>query len=186
VVTGLLAIQPALSVAETTYLTQFCESRRWDRPGGPYAVPANPAAECLDAQLDMDAFVRPASGQPSLYCPWLPGPDGRSLRPKYRPLVSDGSDAAGEEPGPAAAADRVVAWLAYLYEHFFAPDARLVGVLPAAGADGFDGFEPHDLAGAVAVSDPRTGRLDAVVVHGGRIECRLVHAGWSRGLQLSA
>lgn len=173
-VTGLLAFDPALTVAETTYLTLFCESRRWDRADGPYAVPANPLAECVDPRLDLDAFTRPPAGQPSLHCPWQPTPDGRALLPQPLPCTSD----------------EVVAWLTYLHEHFFAADAGMEGLAVAGGlgeVSGFTGFGSHLLTGAVAIADSATGRLEAVLVRDGQIDRRLLHPGcWPPGQVWSA
>ena len=42
---GHIDITPPLNDDEINYLTAFAESRRCDRPGGPYDVPGNPAAE---------------------------------------------------------------------------------------------------------------------------------------------
>lgn len=172
-VTGLLVFDPALTVAETAYLSLFCESRRWDRGGGPYAVPANPLAECLDPRLDLDAFTRPPAGQPSLHCPWQPTPDGRALIPQPLPCTSD----------------EVVAWLTYLQEHFFAADAGMEGLDVVDGLDEvgeFTGFGPHLLTGAVALADPATGRLEALLVRDGRFERRQLHPGWCPPLRRSA
>ncbi len=36
-------MQPPLSLVEQRYLTAFGQTRRYDRPGGPYEVVGNPA-----------------------------------------------------------------------------------------------------------------------------------------------
>jgi len=147
-VTGRVAIEPALDPGELAYLTAFCESRRWDRAGGPYAVPSNPLAECVDVAVDVEAFTRPAAGQPSLTCAWLPADSGTALVPR---VVVD-------------SADEVVEWLAYLREHLLG-----TGSLAAAGAPGVPLFGPHTLAGAIAIADGTSGRLDALLVGDGKL-----------------
>jgi hypothetical protein len=142
-VTGCVAIDPALDAAELGFLAAFCESRRWDRPGGPYEVPANPLAECVDVTVDIAAFGRPTAGQPSLVCAWLPTGTGSALMP--RPVVS--------------CADEVVGWLRYLCDHFLVGDQAAARRVP-----GVPSFRPHTLAGAVAIADEATGSLDALVV----------------------
>lgn len=152
-VAGALRLDPVLSRVELGYLVPFCESRRWNRPEGPYAVPGNPLAECADAALDLDAFVRAAPGQPSLCCCWRPRVDGTALEPVAA--------------GPVA---EVAGWLDYLLDHFIGPAARCRS-LPAFGA-----FAAHRLTGAVAVAEP-TGRLELVRVRQGRAVRSLVHPG---------
>lgn len=145
-VTGQVVIHPGLDLDEFAYLSVFCESRRWDRPGGPYAVPSNPLAECVDVDVDVDAFARPAAGQPSLTCAWLPADSGLALLP--RDVV--------------ASADEVVAWLAYLAAHFL-----VTRPAAAAGIAGVPRFGRHTLVGAVAVADGISGNLEAVLIGDG-------------------
>ncbi len=150
---GSLRLDPVLSRAELAYLVPFCESRRWDRPEGAYAVPGNPLAECADPALDLDAFVRVAPGQPSLSCCWRPRVDGTVF-----------------EPTLASPAAEVAAWLDYLLDHFIGPDAR------CRGLESFAGFVAHGVTGAVAVAEP-SGRLEVVRVRDGRAARSLVHPG---------
>lgn len=147
-VTGRLSIDPGLSPAELAYLSAFCESRRWDRPGGPFAVPSNPLAECMDVTVEVEAFTRPAAGQPSLTCAWLPTESGTALVPR----------------AVVAAADEVVAWLDYLRDHFLTmrhPERE--------GRSGVADFGPHTLTGAVAIADGDSGALDALVIRDGAL-----------------
>lgn len=153
-VTGRIAVDPGLDARELAYLAAFCESRRWDRDGGPYAVPPNPLAECVDAAVEMEAFTRPAAGQPSLTCAWLPDESGLALVPR----------------AAVAAADDVGAWLTYLLDHFLGSR----GTRAAAVASGVPRFGAHTLTGAVAIADGSSGALDAlVVVDGGLRRVRL-------------
>jgi len=143
--TGSVVLDPALDPGELAFLAAFCESRRWARPGGPYDVPSHPLAECVDPTADLAAFSRPASGQPSLTCAWLPTGAGTALVP--RAVVTS--------------ADEVVGWLRYLREHFLGP-----GIPAARGAPGVPQFRRHVLVGAVAIADDATGGLEAVLVRG--------------------
>jgi hypothetical protein len=153
-VTGRMAVDPVLDPGELAYLSAFCESRRWNRPGGPYVVPSNPLAECVDVTVDVDAFTRPGAGQPSLTCSWLPAEAGSVLVPR---------DVVGS-------ADEVVAWMTYLREHFLGS-----GRLVATGAPGVPPFGPHALAGAVAIADGASGSLEALLVRDGELKRVLLH-----------
>ena len=75
---GHIDIEPALNQDEIEYLTAFAHSRRFDRAGGPYAVPGNPAAE-ERGDIDIDRYNRRAPGQPQLWCQWVPCWDGDCL-----------------------------------------------------------------------------------------------------------
>jgi hypothetical protein len=48
---GHVDMTPVLNEQERAYLAAFSDSRRWARPGGPYEVPGNPAAEYDDPTL---------------------------------------------------------------------------------------------------------------------------------------
>lgn len=143
---GCVEIWPPLNASEQAYLTAFAQSRRYDRPGGPYDVPGNPAAEDREPRTvhDDDAYNRPGTGQPSLWCQWVPALDGTCL--SY-----DG----GEKFYGAAA------WMRYLVDHFLAPDAlaRDSAHSPLAG------FEFNHVAdGMVAASQRDSGELYVICV----------------------
>lgn len=135
---GHLEISPRLNDAEVEYLTAFSESRRWDRPQGPYAVPDNPRAED-DETAPVERTNRPAPGQPGLWCQWLPCPTGCCLS-------DDGTE---KFYAP-------VAWLTYLVEHFLRPGAL-------AGRSGSPVFEQftfdHVLDGTVVARRRDTRRM---------------------------
>ena len=104
---GHIDIAPALNDDEIAYLGAFMGSRRFDRPGGPYAVPGNPAAERGDhASYDTDTYNRVAVGQPGLWCDWEVCWDGCCLA--Y----------SGNEKFYAP-----VPWLRYLIDNFLKPGA---------------------------------------------------------------
>jgi hypothetical protein len=105
---GHFEITPGLNAAERKYLTAFGESRRWDRPAGPYAVPDHPVLEDVsgDRPDDREACNRPPAGQPQLYCQWRVCPLGCCLS-------WDGHEKFYEPTG----------WLECLIAHFLAPGA---------------------------------------------------------------
>lgn len=103
---GHVEVRPALNEAEQLYLTAFAQSRRYERPDGPYEVPRNPAAERGERPTDVDAYNTIAPGQPSLWCGWLPCWDGCCL-------AHDGIE---KSYGARA-------WMKYLIDHFLAPGA---------------------------------------------------------------
>jgi len=76
---GHLNIDPPLNAAEQEYLTGFSASRRHRRPDGPYEVPGTPSAERGHGAAVLDAYNAVASGQPSLWCGWVPSWDGCCL-----------------------------------------------------------------------------------------------------------
>jgi hypothetical protein len=127
---GHVQSDPPLNAAEQTYLLAFASSRRYHRPGGPYEVPGNPAAELNERPADLAAYNAVAPGQPSLWCGWQPSWDGRCL-------AHDGL----EEFYAAAE------WMAYVIDHFLKPDA----LAKKSAAPWFVGFTfDHQLNGIVA------------------------------------
>ena len=103
---GHVDIAPALNDSEIAYLSAFGASRRWERPGGPYAVPGNPSADELRPVRGNGYYV-PATGQPGLWCDWEPCWDGCCLAFN------------GVERFYGA-----VEWLRYLIDHFLRPAAE--------------------------------------------------------------
>ncbi|MGW0230508.1 hypothetical protein ACWDWO_19515 [Actinopolymorpha singaporensis] len=150
-IVGRVLVDPPLRTEEFEYLAAFTESRRWHRPDGPYAVPGNPLAECLDPGLDLTHYAEPAPGQPGLWCPWRPADSGRALVPVFEPAFGDGSP-----PEEAAS------WLAYLRDHFLRADAVASGNSDDRarwfGGFGFD----HVLDGAAVVCSEWSGRLTLI------------------------
>jgi hypothetical protein len=104
---GHVDIHPPLNEPEQAYLSAFAASRRYHRSGGPYDVPANPAAEHDERPTDIDRYNRVAPGQPSLWCGWVPCWDGCCLSHD------------GHEKFYAA-----TEWMHYLIDHFLAPTAH--------------------------------------------------------------
>lgn len=138
---GYVNVTPALNDAEVEYLTAFSESRRWDRPDGPYVVPGNPALpEEFD---DVEAYNRPAPGEPGLWCCWVPCGEGCCLAYNGREKFY--------EP---------TAWLEYLIDTFLRPDA----VAATSGDSSFDHFTfDHRVDGTIAAQQRDTRRLWLIV-----------------------
>lgn len=137
---GSLQIDPPLNDAEFSYLVAFAESRRCVRKQGPYWVPDNPAAAPVDDERgSVDDYNTPPTGQPGLWCPWIPGSAAHLSIPRQ-----DGKHYA---PG---------AWLQYLLTHFLRPGGRA----SRAGTDLFDEFTfDHALTGVVGACRDDTGEL---------------------------
>ncbi|MEQ7005859.1 hypothetical protein ABN028_06610 [Actinopolymorpha sp. B17G11] len=161
---GCIRVEPPLRRVEFEYLMAFAESRRWSRPDGPYAVPGNPLAECLDSSLDLASYGVPAEGQPGLLCPWIPSRAGEILVP-----VDGLPGGNGLPPG------EVAGWLDYLSEHFLRPGALTEKVDEGPSAETFVDFGfDHVLNGAAAVSSDRTGLLTLVRVAANQIRVEAV------------
>ena len=158
---GGVGVRPPLNPTEYEYLTAFAESRRWRRPGGPYAVPDHPLLECTSPGLDLVAYSTVADGQPGLVCPWTPARAGTVLVAGPWPTGGGGADFAA-----------AVAWLTYLAAHFLGPGARVVG------RPGFEQFTGgHVLDGTLAAQCSTTGRLRLVTVSDSQVEVRGAYAG---------
>ena len=156
---GHIDIEPALNQDEIEYLTAFSQSRRFDRPDGPYAVPGNPMA-VLDAEretVDVDTYNRTAPGQPQLWCQWVPCLDGCCLS-------FDGNEKFYQP----------VAWMRYLINHFLKPGA-------AASRSGLPAFEhftfDHRLDGMVVGCRRDNKELFAIQVKANRVTERVLRAG---------
>ncbi len=117
---GSIDIEPPLNVDEINYLTAFSHSRRMKRDQGPYYVGSEE-----DGVLD---YNRSPDCQPGLWCQWIPCEDGKSL-------VWD----EGEKFYESAL------WMAYVIDHFLAPDAIAKQANPAE----FAKFVPHTLNGEI-------------------------------------
>lgn len=128
---GHVEIHPPLNHDEQQYLSAFQASRRFERDGGGYEVPRNPAAENADPRtVPVDRHNAVAAGQPSLWCGWVPALDGSCL--SY-----DGHEKFY----------RATEWMRYLIAHFLAPGAGA----SRSSASWFGGFTfDHVARGIVA------------------------------------
>lgn len=152
---GHIDIVPGLNEAELAYLIAFVESRRFDRPGGPYDVPGDPGTEEAVA-CDPHRYNRPPAGQPGLYCDWTPCWDGCCL--SYR----------GTEKFYGA-----VLWLRYLISHFLGPGA----LASRSGDPRFAGFAfDHVLNGMVVGCRRDNKQLFAITVEANRVGEQILRA----------
>ena len=102
---GHIDITPPLNEQEAAYLAAFGASRRFEREGGPYAVPGNPYAE-ERGDVAADRYNTPPPGQPGLWCRWVPCWEGCCL-------ALDGGEKIYDP----------TRWLRYLIDHFLKPGA---------------------------------------------------------------
>lgn len=109
---GFVTVHPPLNPTEIAYLDQFSDTRRMNRPAGPYSTTDDSYSE-----LGHTNFNRPPEGQPGLWCNWEPTRDGTAL--KWN----------GVEKFYNADA-----WMAYLIDHFLQPGGK------AQGHPGFEDF----------------------------------------------
>lgn len=152
---GHIEIDPPLNTAEQHYLLAFSASRRYDRADGAYAVPGNPSAEYDKPTADIDTYDTLAPGQPSLWCGWQPSGDGGCLS----------FDGIEKFYGATQ-------WLAYLIDHFLAPQALAAN----AGLPCFDDFTfDHVLNGLIAACRRDTRELYLIRVANNVVHERTLH-----------
>ncbi|MFE6488847.1 hypothetical protein ACFVGN_38770 [Streptomyces sp. NPDC057757] len=119
---GQVAVTPPLNPVEIDLLDRFADSRRHQRPEGPYSF-RNYAFN----ELDGNAYNTPHDGQPGLWCDWEATEDGTGIRWN------------GAEKTYYA-----TAWVQYLIDHFLKPDAH------AKGQPGFEQFTfDHTVNGVI-------------------------------------
>lgn len=153
---GHLDIAPALGEHELAYLRAFAGSRRWDRVGGPYAVPDDPLADEPD-RGEVERWNRPARDQPGLWCDWVPDEDGRCLAWNGAEKTRD-----------------AVPWLRYLVAHLLGPRA----LAARSGEPALEHFTfDHRLDGMVVGCRRDTREIFAVQARGNRITRRVLRPG---------
>lgn len=164
---GHVTINPPLNAAERDYLIAFSESRRWDRPSGPYTVAPHPREDDYEAEgVSRSASDHPGgawpgnhppAGQPGLWCDWTPCPKGCCLS-------HNGAEkfyGAGE-------------WLRYVIDHFLRPGAEA----RRSGLACFEGFTfDHTCSGIVAVERRDVRELSLLHVHDNTVEVEVLVPG---------
>lgn len=105
---GRIGIGPPLNEHEVAYLKRFADSRRWNRPSGPYACGDDDLREWPRDDESRDRYNRPPEGQPGLWCSWTPTDDGTAIE-------WDGSEKFSNS----------VEWMRYLITQFLSHDAAL-------------------------------------------------------------
>lgn len=103
--TGRIAVSPPLNKAEIAYLRKFADSRRMRRGRGPYYVDGTGYAG-QGHDPDIIEYNEPPEGQPGLWCKWEPTDDGTAIEWNGEEKFYYGAE-----------------WMAYLVDHFLAPDA---------------------------------------------------------------
>jgi hypothetical protein len=150
---GHVDINPGLNDDEIAYLSAFSQSRRCARPGGPYVVPGNPRAEEY-ADFDAGTYSQTASGQPGLWCDWVPCWDGCCL-------TYNGNEKFYQP----------TRWLRYLIAHFLKPG----GAASRSGEACFTGFTfDHVLEGMIVGCRRDNKELYAIVVRHNRVTERIL------------
>jgi hypothetical protein len=158
---GWVQVDPPLNEHETDYLRAFNRTRRWHRPEGPYVVLPHPLADD-EPREDVDAYNRPAPGEPGLWCPWTATSDGTAL-------AHDGIEKAYQ----------AVRWLQYLIDTFLREGATAATTGDPVFADfSFD----HVCDGAVAACRRDTGRLSILLVTDNGVEERVLLPGVPDGV----
>lgn len=109
---GQIKITPPLSTEERGFLLKFSETRRMNRKNGPYFV--NGGGDMGQARdADIIDYNLPPTGQPSLWCGWMPDKEGKHL-------IWNGVEKFYE-------ADE---WMKYLMHYFTGSNPKAKSVLP--------------------------------------------------------
>lgn len=152
---GRIDIQPALNASERDYLNRFSRSRRWDRPEGPYALTSTRENSSTDTWIRRRN--RPAAGQPSLWCQWIPCLNGCCV-------TFDGHEKFYAGP----------AWMRYLIDEFLRPGAAAMGSGHAEFADfTFD----HRADGLISGCRRDNRELFAIDVHDNEVSVEVLTPG---------
>lgn len=154
---GHIDIHPHLNEHEQAYLSTFSDTRRWARPGGSYAVPANPVAdEATQGSYSVDRRMV-AEGQPGFSCGWTPCWDGCCLG-------HDGVEKFYQS----------TRWMTYLIDHFLKPGAFAAD----SGLDCFEHFTfDHRLDGIVAACRRDTKELFLIRVEDSLVAEEILRSG---------
>lgn len=121
--TGRVTVTPPLNAHEIKFLMEFADSRRHQRPEGPYGV-----KDYGYNELDREQYNYPPEGQPSLWCNWEPVQEGTGIAWNRAEKFYDGE-----------------IWMQYLIDHFLKAGAH------AQGLPGFEEFTfDHVVNGEIA------------------------------------
>src|SRR6478735_9098142 len=109
---GQISVEPPLNAEEIAYLKRFAASRRMKRTQGPYHATddGNFGQDDREGVLD---YNEPPSGQPGLWCQWVPTDDGTAIE-------WDGGEKFYNS----------VEWMRYIIDHFLKPGAIAKNALP--------------------------------------------------------
>ncbi len=106
--TGQVAIDPPLNPQEIAYLREFAQSRRMNRPAGPYAT--------TDDDY-FDGYNDPPAGQPGLWCDFEPTSGGTAIAWNRTENFYSATE-----------------WMQYVIDHFLRPGGKAQG---KPGFEGF-------------------------------------------------
>lgn len=121
--TGSVTVTPPLNAHEIAYLMEFADSRRHQRPEGPYSV-----KDYGYGQLPGNDINERPEGQPSHWCNWEPVQEGTGIGWNRAEKFYDGD-----------------IWMRYLIDHFLKAGAAVQGV------PGFEEFTfDHVVNGEIA------------------------------------
>jgi hypothetical protein len=97
---GWVKVEPPLSEKEVQYLKKFNKTRRMRRTNGPYYVGGS-GFMGQGKDYDVIDYNNPPTGQPGLWCQWVPTDDGTAIKWDGREKFYD-----------------PVEWMEYLINHF--------------------------------------------------------------------
>lgn len=109
---GSISIDPPLNAEEIAYLNKFSDTRRIHRTKGPYFVDGT-GLRGQGADADIINHNLPPTGQPGLWCKWVPTEDGTGIEWSGDEKFYDSAE-----------------WMEYLIEHFLKPNAVAKLALP--------------------------------------------------------
>lgn len=102
---GHVTIDPPLNREEVTFLTKFAQTRRMNRLNGPYFVDGS-GDFGQGNDPDIVNFNEPATGQPGLWCQWVPNENGTTIEWDGNEKFYNSAE-----------------WMKYLIDHFLKPGA---------------------------------------------------------------
>ncbi|MDL5205089.1 hypothetical protein [Streptomyces sp. ALI-76-A] len=134
---GHVTVDPPLNPHEIAYLDRFAESRRHQRPDGPYST-----TDYGYSELGHTAYNTPPEGQPSLWCNWEPTDEGTGIRWNGAEKFYNATQ-----------------WMQYLIDHFLKPGGH------AQGQAGFEKFTfDHTVNGVIHAHGDEPGDVWDLVV----------------------
>lgn len=127
---GQVNVTPPLNAAEVAFLAEFAESRRHQRPDGPYST-----RDYGYGEIGHPGYNTPHEGQPSLWCNWESTPDGTGIRWNGAEKFYNATK-----------------WMQYLIDHFLKPGGH------AQGQPGFEKFTfDHTVTGLIEAQGDEPG-----------------------------
>lgn len=110
---GQIRVEPKLSQEEIEFFTKFTETRRMECDQGPYYVNRGGSFGQDSTDTGVISYNSPPSGQPGLWCQWIPTEDGQFI-----------------EWNGTEKFYNSVEWMQYLITHFFGDHPKAAEELP--------------------------------------------------------